>query len=102
MILHPSDCVLKAVSYTHLDVYKRQAGYEDVVISRLKWPLSVLRLKTRNKEKIIECANHILEVWRGYSDESADILAETKGDVYKRQGKVKAAIDKERIGTNHQ
>ena len=56
------------------------AGYEDVVISRLKWPLSVLRLKTRNKEKIIECANHILEVWRGYSDESADILAETNGE----------------------
>lgn len=39
-----------------------------------------MRLKTRNKEKIIECANHILEVWRGYSDESADILAETNGE----------------------
>lgn len=56
------------------------AGYEDVVISRLKWPLSVLRLRTRNKDKIIECANHILEVWRGYSDESVGILAESNGE----------------------
>lgn len=56
--------------------------YEDVVISRLKWPLSVLRLKARNKEKLIECANHILEVWRGYSDESVGVLAETNGEVH--------------------
>ena len=55
-------------------------GFEDVEISRLKWPMSVIRLKSDNKDKIIELSDKILTSWRGYSDEAAFIFANTDGE----------------------
>ena len=52
-------------------------GFEDVEVSRLKWPMSVIRLKSDNKDKICELSNKILESWRGYTDAAAFIFAET-------------------------
>lgn len=54
------------------------SGFEDVKISRLKWPMSVIRLKSDNKEKICELSDRILSSWRGYTDEEAFIYAETE------------------------
>ena len=54
--------------------------YEDVEVSRLKWPMSVIRLKSTDKNKIIELSDRILTSWRNYSDESAFIFAETNGE----------------------
>ena len=54
-------------------------GFEDVEVSRLKWPLSVIRLKSDDAEKIIELSGKILASWRGYTDEEAFIYAETDG-----------------------
>ena len=55
-------------------------GYEDVQAGIVKWPLSVLRLKGKNVERIIELADHVLRNWRGYTDEDAFIFAETDGE----------------------
>lgn len=55
-------------------------GFEDVEISRLKWPMSVIRLKSENKDKIIELSDRILNSWRNYSDEDAFIFAQTDGE----------------------
>ncbi len=55
------------------------AGFEDVEVSRLKWPLSVIRLKCDNTEKLIELSGKILASWRCYTDEAAFIYAETDG-----------------------
>ncbi len=55
-------------------------GFEDVEISRLKWPMSVIRLKSDDKDKVIELSARILNSWRSYSDESAFIFAETEGE----------------------
>ena len=44
---------------------------------RLYWPLSVLRLKSKDRSLLVECAGHILDVWRNYSDESVDLYAHT-------------------------
>ncbi len=55
-------------------------GFEDVEVSRLKWPMSVIRLKSENENKIIELSNKILTSWREYSDEEAFIYAETNGE----------------------
>ncbi len=55
-------------------------GFEDVSVSRVKWPMSVLRLKSRDSEKIVELADRILKSWRAYTDESAFIYAETDGE----------------------
>ena len=54
-------------------------GYEGVSAGIVKWPLSVIRLQGEDPEKIIDLAEHILNVWRGYTDEDAFIFAETDG-----------------------
>ena len=54
-------------------------GFEEVECSVLKWPLSVLRLRHRDDRILTELAGHILDKWRGYTDESAFIFAETEG-----------------------
>ncbi len=55
-------------------------GYENVSASILKWPMSVIRLTSSDKDAIAELAARILAVWRGYTDEDAFILAETDGE----------------------
>lgn len=54
-------------------------GYEDVEAGIVKWPLSVIRLRGKDTERIIELADHILGRWRSYTDEKAFIFAETDG-----------------------
>lgn len=56
------------------------AGFEDVKAGIVKWPLSVIRLSCVDEKRIIELADHILQVWRGYTDEDAFIFAETDGE----------------------
>lgn len=55
------------------------AGYEDVDAGIVKWPLSVIRLCCEDEKRLIALATHILEVWRGYTDEEAFVFAETEG-----------------------
>lgn len=45
----------------------------------VKWPLSVIRLESEDKEALTRACVTILEKWRGYSDEAAGILARTDG-----------------------
>ncbi len=52
-------------------------GYEDISAGIVNWPMSVIRLNGPDKNRIEELADRILTAWRGYSDESADILAFT-------------------------
>lgn len=55
-------------------------GYEDVQVGILHWPLSVIRIRHQDEKRLIELADHILEKWRGYTDEEAYIFAETDGE----------------------
>ena len=52
-------------------------GFEDVQAGIVAWPMSVIRLTGPNPEKLVDLADKILGAWRGYSDESAEILAFT-------------------------
>ena len=54
-------------------------GYEDVEAGIVRWPMSVLRLRCEDDERLVELADKILTAWREYSDESAEILAYTEG-----------------------
>ena len=56
------------------------SGFEDVEVSTLKWPMSVIRLKSENADKIVELSDKILTNWRNYTDEDAFIFAETNGE----------------------
>ena len=55
-------------------------GYEDVEVGIVKWPLSVLRLRSEDADRLIALGTHILEKWRGYTDEAAFVFAETDGE----------------------
>ena len=55
-------------------------GYEDVKAGIVKWPMSVIRLRAAEKERVIELADKILLAWRGYTDEAAFVFAETDGE----------------------
>lgn len=54
-------------------------GYEDVEAGIVKWPLSVLRIRCADEKRLIDLASHVLEIWRGYTDEEAFIFADTEG-----------------------
>lgn len=55
-------------------------GYEDVEAGIVKWPLSVIRIRSKDEKRLIDLAVHILDTWRGYTDEEAFIFAETDGE----------------------
>ncbi len=55
-------------------------GYEDVRAGIVKWPMSVVRLTGDRPERLVDLADRILKAWRGYSDPSATIFAETDGE----------------------
>jgi UDPglucose--hexose-1-phosphate uridylyltransferase len=52
--------------------------FPDVEGAILKWPLSVIRIKHRDRERLIDAASHIFETWKQYSDEAAQIVAFTE------------------------
>ena len=55
-------------------------GYEDVKAGIVHWPLSVIRIQSKDEKRLIDLADHILKKWRGYTDEEAYIFAETDGE----------------------
>lgn len=55
-------------------------GFEDVEVGIVKWPLSVLRLRGIDSDRLIELGAKILDAWRGYTDEEAFVFAETDGE----------------------
>lgn len=55
-------------------------GFEDVEAGTVKWPMSAIRIKSADSDRLIALADHVLEVWRGYTDESVFIFAETDGE----------------------
>ena len=58
------------------------AGYEDVKAGIVKWPLSVIRLQCKDEKRVIDLAEHILNVWRDYTDEEAFVFAKTDGELH--------------------
>ena len=55
-------------------------GFEEVEAGIVRWPMSVIRLRCKDRNKLTELSDLILERWRGYTDESAFIFAETDGE----------------------
>ncbi len=56
------------------------AGFGDIQAGIVKWPMSVIRLTGDDPARIADLADKILAAWRGYSDESVGVLAETDGE----------------------
>lgn len=52
-------------------------GFEDIETATVKWPMSVIRLRGKNAERMSQLAEKIRLTWRDYSDAELDILAYT-------------------------
>lgn len=55
-------------------------GYPTVSASILKWPMSVIRLTSLDREALTDLSDKILTAWRKYTDPEAFIFAETEGE----------------------
>jgi len=48
---------------------------EDVEAGIVNWPMSVIRLRSNNSDRVIALADRILEAWRNYTDEKVFLFA---------------------------
>ena len=55
-------------------------GFEDIEAGIVKWPMSVIRLRSNDIMRLSELSNHILEVWKGYSDESVEVISHSNDE----------------------
>jgi UDPglucose--hexose-1-phosphate uridylyltransferase len=57
-------------------IYKfKIEGFESCDCSILNWPMSVIRIQTKNKNDLVELSNKILTKWRNYTDVEGGIIA---------------------------
>ena len=69
-----------AMAKAEIEKHVTIPGYEDVEAGIVKWPLSVLRIRSKDEKRLIDLATHVLANWRGYTDEAAFVFAETDGE----------------------
>ena len=55
-------------------------GFEGVQAELVRWPLTTIRLRSADKERLVALADKILAAWRSYTDKDAFIFA-FSGDV---------------------
>ncbi len=55
-------------------------GFEDVEAGIVRWPMSVVRLRSKDSDRLVDLGEVILKAWRGYTDEEAFVYAETDGE----------------------
>lgn len=57
----------------------RFADYPAVRAGIVRWPMSVLRLRSADPEQVLNLAERVLARWRAYTDERVFVLSETDG-----------------------
>ena len=55
------------------------SDWDDVTGGIVEWPLSVIRLRSKNVNHLVDLSDAILNLWRGYSDPSVGVYAQTDG-----------------------
>ncbi len=68
-----------AMAKAESEEYFTVKGFEDVSVSIVNWPMSVIRLSGEDTDSLVELGDIILKKWRAYTDEEAFIFAETDG-----------------------
>src|SRR5690625_5024993 len=48
--------------------------FPDVTASTLNWPMSVIRLRHKDQDLLVNAADHILHKWQQYGDETVEII----------------------------
>ena len=57
-------------------------GFKDVECGIVRWPMSVIRIASKDAGRLVELSDRILRKWRDYTDEGAFIFAETDGEAH--------------------
>lgn len=52
----------------------------EIKAGRVKWPMSAIRLRSRNPEALVNLADRVLSAWREWTDESVGVLAYSDGE----------------------
>lgn len=55
------------------------SAYPEVKAGTVKWPMSVIRLSSKNRRELAAACTMVLNNWRIYSDPNADVYSETDG-----------------------
>ncbi len=69
-----------AMERAEIEQYYTWKEFPDVEMGIVKWPMSVIRMRHKKKEVLVEAADRILTSWRAYTDEEAFIFAETDSE----------------------
>ena len=86
---HYTFAMAKAGIEEHVSV----KDFEDVESGILNWPVSVLRLRHKDPQRLITLASRVLDAWRGYTDEDAFIFAETDGEPHNTITPIARCVD---------
>jgi UDPglucose--hexose-1-phosphate uridylyltransferase len=57
----------------------RLPRFPEIECGLVKWPMSVLRLRGGEPASLVDAAEYVLTLWRGYSDPAAEIISHTGG-----------------------
>lgn len=82
-----------AMARANMEEHCTLHGFEDVEAGILNWPVSVLRLRHKNPDRLIDAADHVLKAWRNYTDEDAFIFAETDGEPHNTITPIARCVD---------
>lgn len=82
-----------AMAKANIEEHCTIKGFEDVETGILNWPVSVLRLRSKEPKRLIELAARVLSAWRGYTDEAAFIFAETDGEPHNTITPIARCVD---------
>ena len=69
-----------AMAKAPIETQVKFSGFEDVEAGIVKWPMSVIRISSKSKERLVDLADKVLTSWRSYTDEDSFIYAETDGE----------------------
>ena len=82
-----------AMAKANIEEHCTIRGFEDVEAGILNWPVSVLRLRSKETARLISLASRVLACWRGYTDEAAFIFAETDGEPHNTITPIARCVD---------
>lgn len=68
-----------AMAVAPVEHYFTMNNFANVSAGIVKWPMSVIRLKSLNRSELASACTYVLNMWRAYSDEKSGIYAETNG-----------------------
>jgi len=58
------------------------AGFDTVEAGIVRWPMSTIRLRSADRDALVELADRIQLSWRAYTDADAFVFAETDGEAH--------------------